>query len=84
MKTIKDKFVPDDVWYFVRGYIEERDFKPIFDRHLEQYNDKGFPLFTMEWLPYDIFEILAHEAVLYYMQHVEDITEENIDKYAEQ
>jgi len=84
MKAIKDKFVPDDIWYFVLGYLNRTMYQPIYDRKLEKYDPKtGFPMFTMDWLPYDVFEVLAHEAVLYYMHHAEDITEENIDKYAE-
>ena len=85
MKELKDKFVPDDIWYFVLAYLNKTSFQPIYDRKLEKYSaDTGLPIFSMSWLSYDVFEILAHEAVLYYMQHVEDITEENIDKYAEQ
>lgn len=83
MKMIKDKFVPDDIWYFVRVYLDRTNFQPIFDRHLEEYDkETGMPKFCMDWLPSDVFEVLAHEAVLYYMKQMEEITEENIDKYA--
>lgn len=84
MKTIKDKFVPDDLWYFVLAYLDRTRYQPIYDRHLEKYDEKtGFPVFTISWLTSDIFEELAHEAVLYYMQKMEDITLENIDKYGD-
>ena len=84
MKTIKDKFVPDDLWYFVLAYLNRTRYQPIYDRHLEKYDEKtGFPQYSMSWMESDLFEILAHEAVIYYMQHMEDITLENIDKYGD-
>lgn len=82
MKPLKDKFVPDDLWYFVRAYLDECEFKPIFDRHLEKYDKvTGRPYFHMDWLDSTLFEYLAHEAVVYYIRKSESITEETIEKY---
>jgi hypothetical protein len=84
MKEIKDKFVPDHAWYFVVAYLHQTGFQPIYDRKLEKYDEKtGFPIFQMEWVNWETFKELMNEAVSYFEEHAEDITEETIDKYAE-
>lgn len=84
MKEIKDKFVPDHAWYFVLAYLHDTRFQPIYDRKLEKYDEKtGFPVFQIGWVDWETFKELLNEAVAYFTEHAEDITEENIDKYAE-
>ena len=85
MKALKDKFVQSDIWYFVASYLHDTNFTPIFRRKLEKYDkETGRPQFKMEWLDMQTFEELAKEAVTWYCTiRTEDMTEENIDKFAE-
>lgn len=90
MKTLKDKFVSDHLWYMVLAYLHQVRFKWVYDRHLERYDypetippHQRFPQFQLEWLTYEQFQELVNDAVQFLMSQSEDITEENIDKYAE-
>lgn len=90
MKEIKDRFVPANLWYFVCGYLNDTRYQPIFDRHLERYDEKVLgpygkpaPQYQMAWMDFELFQELAKEAVEYYASNAVEITEENIDKYAE-
>lgn len=82
MKTLKDKFVPDHLWYLVLAYMHDTDFKVIMK--WAKYDKKtGLPEFHLEWLTFEEFSGLAQDAVRFYIGEAKDITEENIDKYAE-
>ena len=84
MKEFKDAFINDNVHYFLLGYINETNFEPIYKRHLEKYDEKtGRPMFKSNWLTKEqVFELLQ-EALEYYKKTSEEITLENIEKYAE-
>jgi len=86
MKAIKDKFVQSDIWYFVLSYLHDTNYAPIYRRKLEKYDEKtGRPMFKMDWLDMKTFEELAKEAVTWYCTiRTEEMTEENIEKFAEE
>ena len=81
MKYLKDKFVPDHLWYLVLAYMHDTRFKVV--EKWTKYNEKGLPEFHLEWLTFDEFSQLAKDAVTFFLNQSEDITEENIDKYCE-
>lgn len=84
MKEIKDKFITSDSYYFVLGYLDKTRYQPIFDRHLEWYEEGDpFPKWGMSECTFETFKELLEETVKYNLEHCEDITEETIDKYAE-
>lgn len=66
MKQLKDKKVSDHLFYFVLAYLDETDYNPIYDRHLEQYNEDGRPRFSLRDVEYSIFKELVDEAVVYF------------------
>ena len=88
MKALKDKFVSDHLWYLVLAYLHDVNFKWVYGRHLERYDEsvpvhQRFPQFKLEWLTYDQFQELVSDAVQFLLDQSEDITEETIDLYAE-
>lgn len=84
MKEIKDKFVPDILWYLVSEYLHDTYFAPIYRRKLEKYDEKtGRPYFSLKWVDFKTFDELTKEALNWFWLSCEDITEETIDKYAE-
>jgi hypothetical protein len=90
MKELKDKFVSDHLWYMVLAYLHQVNFKWVYDHHLEKYDydesvpkHQRFPKFHLDWLTYDQFQELVSDATKFLLEQSEDITEENIDKYAE-
>lgn len=83
MKTLKDKFVSDHLWYLVLAYMHDTGFKCV--EKWTRYDKKtGLPEFHLEWLTYEEFAELANDAVKFFLGESKDITEENIEKYAEQ
>lgn len=89
MKALKDKFVSDHLWYMVLAYLNQVRFKWVYDRHLERYDydesvpaNQRFPQFKLEWLTYEQFQELVNDAVQFLLDQTEDITEENIERYA--
>ena len=90
MKELKDKFVSDHLWYMALAYLNQVRFKWVYDRHLERYDypetvpvSQRFPQFQLGWLTYEQFLELIHDATQFLIDQSQDITEENIDKYAE-
>ena len=81
MKTLKDKFVSDDLWYLVLAYIHDTGFK-VVEKWI-RYDERGFPMFHLEWLTYKEFSQLAKDAVEFFLNQSQEITEENIEKFAE-
>lgn len=82
MKTLKDKFVSDHLWYLVLAYMHDTRFKVV--EKWTRYDKKtGLPEFHLRWLNYEEFSQLAKDAVKFFLTKSEDLTEENIDKYAE-
>ena len=43
MKTLKDKFVSDNLWYLVLAYIHDTEFKVV--EKWTKYNERGLPVF---------------------------------------
>ena len=85
MKTLKDKFVSAHLWYMVLAYLHETRFQIVYDNKWETYDEKtGFPQFKLEWLNYEQFQYVVQEAIKHFLNQSQDITEENIDKYAEE
>ena len=90
MKELKDKFVSDHLWYMVLAYLHQVRFKWVYDRHLERYHydesvpvHQRFPQFQLGWLTYEQFKELVKDATQFLLDQSQDITEETIDKYAE-
>ena len=90
MKELKDKFVSPHLWYMVLAYLHEVQFKWVFDRHLEKYDESepetiryAHPKWQLEWLDYEQFTELVNDALKHFMEQSKDITEENIVLYAE-
>lgn len=83
MKALDDKLVRDDLWHVVLGYIVENDYKPVFDRKLEKYDERNRPMFKMEWLSYEQYKELLNEAVKYFLDGSLDITEETLENFLE-
>lgn len=82
MKPIKDKFVNDQLCYMVLEYLHATDFNPIYDRHLEKYDEvTKRPYFKLEFLDYSQFCEIAKEAFEWYMNSSEDITTETLEMY---
>lgn len=77
MKTLKDKFVSDHLWYLVL----DTEYKAV--EKWTRYDERGFPVFHLGWLTYEEFSQLAKDAVEFFLNQSQEITEENIDKYAE-
>ena len=89
MKELKDKFISDHLYYMVLAYLHQVRYKWVYDRHLERYDydesvpaNQRFPQFKLEWLTYEQFQELVNDAVQFLMSQSEDITEENIERYA--
>ena len=81
MKTLKDKFVSDNLWYLVLAYMHDTGYKVV--EKWTRYDERGFPVFHLGWLTYEEFSQLAKDAVDFFLNQSQGITEENIDKYAE-
>ena len=82
MKPIKDKFVNDQLCYMVLEYLDSNNFKPIYDRRWEKYDEKTKrPYFKLEMLDYNQFSEIAKEAFEWYMSLSEEITSETLEKY---
>ena len=47
------------------------------------YNERGLPAFHLEWLNYAEFSQVAKDAVEFFLNQSQEITEENIEKFAE-
>ena len=45
-----------------------------------KYDERGFPVFHLEWLTYEEFSQLAKDAVDFFLDQSQEITEETIDK----
>lgn len=91
MKTLKDRFVSDHLWYLVLAYLHEVKFQWAFDRKLERYDENEpestrymHPQFQLGWLDHEQFTELVNDAVKHFMAQAKEITEENIDLYAEE
>ena len=86
MKALKDKYVSDHLWYMALAYLNQVNFQWAYDRHLERY-DKTLPkhqrrpMFRLEWLTYEQFLELIHDATQFLIDQSRDITEETIDMY---
>lgn len=84
MKTLKDKFVSPHLWYVVLAYLHESRFQIVYDNHWETYDkESGHPLFYLEWLNYEQFRTVVDAAIKWFLDQSKDITEENIEIYAE-
>ena len=88
MKALKDKFVSDHLWYLALAYLDAVDLKWVYNRHLERYDEsvpihQRRPEFHLDWLNYEQFQELIKDAVEFFQNQSEDITEETIDKYAQ-
>lgn len=82
MKSIKDKIVMSDIYYFVLAYLHATDFAPIKSRNLCEFDKTtGRPIFKMEMVDYETFIELLHEGVDWMLSKSENLTLENIDKY---
>ena len=81
MKTLKDKFVSDHLWYLVLAYMHDTEYKVV--EKWTKYDERGFPVFHLGWLTYEEFSQLAKDAVDFFLDQSQEITEENIDKFAE-
>ena len=82
MKEFKDAFISDNAYYFLLGYLNETKFQPIYNRHLEKYDEKtGHPTFCTSWMTKEQAFELLEEAIKYYFTMTEEITLENIEKY---
>ena len=79
MKTLKDKFVSDNLWYLVLAYMHNTKFKVV--EKWTKYDESGFPVFNLEWLTYKEFSQLAKDAVEFFLNQSQEITEENIEKF---
>ena len=85
MKTLKDKFVSAHLWYLVLAFLHESHFKIVYDNKWEKYDkDSGRPVFSLEWLNYEQFCMVVDAATKWFLEQSKDITEENIEKYAEE
>ena len=85
MKTLKDKFVSEHLWYMVLAYLHDTKFQIVYDNKWETYDEKtGMPQFTLGWLNHEQFKYVVQTAVKYFIDQSKDITEENIEKYAEE
>ena len=78
MKELKDKAVPDPMFYFVLEYLNATNCQPIFKRQWETYDltkpqKMRTPLFNLGWLNYDQFNELFKEALDYFREEVKDI-----------
>ena len=82
MKTLQDKFVSDHLWYLVLAYMHATGYKCV-DQYTKYDEKTGLPEFHLGWLTYEQFKKLAEDATRFFLALSEDITEENIDKYAE-
>lgn len=72
MKQLKDKKVSDHLFYLVLAYLDDVDCKPIYDRHLERYDERGRPMFSLRDIEYSDFIALVSEAVEYFKTQSED------------
>ena len=82
MKAIKDKVVMADAYYFVLAYINAaKNWEPLKKRNLLRYNEQGQPMFQMAWLEYKDFVDIMHDGVEWMLEHSQELTLENIDKY---
>ena len=89
MKKIKDRFIPNAMFYFVLEYMNATNCQPIFDRHWETYDlsvpqHERRPMFSLRWTTYTQFKELFDEAVRYFDSKAEDITPETEKKYGEE
>ena len=86
MKKIKDKYVPNPMFFFVLEYLNATGCKPVFDRKWESYDlsvpqHERRPMFSLRWTTYEQFKELFDEAVQYFESISEDITPETEKKY---
>lgn len=86
MKALKDKYVSDHLWYMALAYLNQVNFQWAYDRHLERYDEtlpkhQRRPMFRLEWLTYEQFLELIHDATQFLIDQSRDITEETIDMY---
>lgn len=72
MKQLKDKQVSDHLFYLVLAYLDETNCKPIYDRHLERYDERGRTMFSLRDIEYSDFIALVSEAVEYFKTQSED------------
>lgn len=83
MKELKNKIIPDPMFYFVLEYLNATNCQPVFKRQWETYDltkpqTMRKPLFNLGWLNYDQFNELFNEALDYFRKEVKDI--ESSDK----
>ena len=57
MKTLKDKFVSDCLWYLVVDYMNDTRYK-VVEKWI-RYDERGSPIFHLEWLTYEEFSQLV-------------------------
>lgn len=81
MKTLKDKFVSEHLWYLVLAYMHDTGFKVV--EKWAKHDERGLPVFHLDWLTYEEFSQLAKDAVEFFLKQSQEITEENIEKFAE-
>ena len=65
MKTLKDKFVSDNLWYLVLAYMHDTEFKVV--EKWTKYNERELPVFHLEWLNYKEFSKLVKDAVEFFL-----------------
>ena len=65
MKTLKDKFVSDNLWYLVLAYTHDTEFKVV--EKWTKYNEIGLPVFHLEWLTYEEFSQLTKDAIEFFL-----------------
>ena len=82
MKELKDKFGSPHLWYLVLAYMHDTGFKCI-EKWTKYDKVNGLPEFHLEWLTFEEFSQLSTDAVKFFLEQSEDITEENIEKYAD-
>ena len=84
MKTLKDKFVSPHLWYMVLAYLNESKFQIVYDNKWETYDKvTGLPQFKLGWLNYEQFCVVVDAATKWFLDQSKNITEENIEIYAE-
>ena len=81
MKTLEDKFVSDHLWYLVLAYTHDTEYKVV--EKWTMYDERGFPVFDLGWLTYEEFSQLARDAVEFFLNQSQEITEEKKEKFAE-
>ena len=81
MKTLKDKFVSDHLWYLVLAYMHDTEYKVV--EKWTRHDERGFPVFHLGWLTYEECAQGAKDDVDLFLNQSQESTEESIERVAE-